>query len=109
MTRYGGAVSIIGGAMVVKDSIQKYADAKVHSEVLRELGTSAEAEISPHTIELENRTISLQGTVAKQYEQLRAVLKQLYYEDLGAALPSEDALANAATEASLEEQLDAPL
>ena len=109
VTRYGGAVSIIGGAMVVKDSIQKYADAKVHSEVLRELGTSAEAEISPHTIELENRTISLQGTVAKQYEQLRAVLKQLYYEDLGAALPSEDALANAATDASLEEQLDAPL
>ena len=96
VTRYGGAVSIIGGALVVKNSIQKYADAKVHSQVLRELGTSAEAEISPHTIELENRTISLQGTVAKQFEQLRAVLKELYYEDLGVAPPSEEALADTA-------------
>ena len=96
VTRYGGAVSIIGGALVVKNSIQKYADAKVHSQVLRELGTSAEAEISPHTIELENRTISLQGTVAKQFEQLRAVLKELYYEDLGIAPPSEEALADGA-------------
>ena len=97
VTRYGGAVSIIGGALVVKNSIQKYADAKVHSQVLRELGTSAEAEISPHTIELENRTISLQGTVAKQFEQLRAVLKELYYEDLGIAPPSEEALADTAS------------
>ena len=105
VTRYGGAVSIIGGAMVVKDAIQDFADAKVHSDVLRELGTSAEAEISPHTIELENRTISLQGTVAKQYEQLRAVLKQLYFEELGTALPSEDA--ENASAASLDEQLSA--
>ena len=106
VTRYGGAVSIIGGAVLVKNSIQKYADAEVHSQVLRELGTAAEAEISPHTIELENRTISLQGTLTKQYDQLRAVLKQLYYEDLGMVLPSEDALTDTAPDAGLEEQLD---
>ena len=107
VTRYGGAVSIIGGALVVKDSIQKYADAKVHSEVLRELGTSAEAEISPHTIELENRTISLQGTVAKQYEQLRAVLRQLYYEELGTVAPSDDTEDAEDVAASLDEPISA--
>ena len=89
-TRYGGTVSIIGGAATVYKSIQDYADAKVHSEVLQELGLSAEAEISPHTIELENRTISLQGTVAAQYEQLRGILRRLYYEELGLPLPDHD-------------------
>ena len=88
-TRYGGAVSIIGGAATVFKGVQDYADAKVHSEVLQELGISAEAEISPHTIELENRTISLQGTVAAQYEQLRVILKRLYYEELGQEVPDE--------------------
>ena len=86
VTQYGGLVSVIGGAAVVGRAIQDYADAKIHSEVLHELGTSAEAEISPHTIELENRTISLQGTVAAQYEHLRRILKQIYYEELGLAL-----------------------
>ena len=89
LTRYGGAVSVIGGAALFGRALQDYADAKVHSEVLHELGTSAEAEISPHTIELENRTLSLQGTVADQYEQLRQVLKQIYYEELGLALPDD--------------------
>lgn len=88
-TRYGGAVGVIGGAATVYKSIQDYADAKVHSEVLQELGLSAEAEIAPHTIELENRTISLQGTVAAQYEQLRVILKRLYYQELGRPLPDQ--------------------
>ncbi len=89
LTRYGGAVSVIGGAALFGRALQDYADAKVHSEVLHELGTSAEAEISPHTIELENRTLSLQGTVADQYEQLRQVLKRIYYEELGLAWPDD--------------------
>lgn len=91
LTRYGGAVSIIGGAAAVGRGIQAFADAKVHSDVLLELGSSAEAEISPHTIELENRTLTLQGTVEEQYEQLRRVLKRIYYEELGLVLPPEDA------------------
>lgn len=90
LTRYGGAVSVIGGAAVVAKSIQDFANAKVHSEVLHELGQSAEAEVSPHTIELENRTIRLQGTVAAQYEQLRSILKRLYHEELGLSLPVDE-------------------
>ncbi len=90
VTQYGGIVSVIGGAAMVGKAIQDYADAKIHSEVLHELGTSAEQEISPHTIELENRTISLEGTVAAQYEHLRLILKQIYYEELGLALDATD-------------------
>ena len=82
-TRWGGAVSVIGGAQLVRKAIKRHAQAKVHSEVLRELGTSAEAEITPHTIELENRTLRLQGTVEGQYEELRRILRQVYLEELG--------------------------
>ena len=86
LVRYGGAVSIIGGAMAISRAVQDYADAEIHSEVLHELGVSAEAEIAPHAIELENRTIALEGTVSAQYDQLRQILKAIYYRDMGLAL-----------------------
>ena len=89
MANYGGAVSIIGGAALVKSGIEKRANAKLHSEVLQELGVSAETEIMPHTIELENQTLSLQGTVDEQYTELRRILKRLYLEELGQPIPVE--------------------
>ena len=90
LVRYGGAVSIIGGALAVSRGVQDYADAQVHSEVLHELGLSAEAEIGPHTIELENRTVALEGTVAAQYDQLWQILKEIYYREMGLALDDAD-------------------
>mgnify|MGYP000365582824 CR=1 FL=1 len=45
----------------------------IHStalRVLQELGISAEAEITPHTIELENESLRLQGNVDEQYTEL---------------------------------------
>ena len=91
VTRYGGLVSIIGGAGILKTAIDKLAQAKVHAEVLQELGISAEAEIVPHTLELENQTLRLQGTVDEQYEELRRILKKVYLEELGLALGSDPA------------------
>ena len=88
-TRYGGLVAIIGGAGLLKTAIDKFAEAKVHAEVLQELGVSAEAEIVPHNIELENQTLSLQGTVDAQYDALRDILKRVYFEELGLAPPGE--------------------
>lgn len=85
-TRWGGAVSVIGGAQLVRKAVGRHARAAVHAEALRELGASAEAEIAPHTIELENRTLRLQGTVDDQYEELRHILRQVYFEELGVAV-----------------------
>ena len=82
-TRWGGAVSLIGGAQLIRKAVSRHARAAVHAEALRELGVSAEAEIAPHTIELENRTLRLQGTVDDQYEELRRILRQVYFEELG--------------------------
>ncbi len=82
-----GLIGIIAGATTIKSALNKRAEAKIHSEVLQELGTSAEAEITPHTIELENQTVRLTGTVDAQYTELRRILRQIYYKELGLALP----------------------
>ncbi len=88
VTQYGGTLAIIGGAMMIKSGIAKRANAQLHIEVLRELGVSAEAEIMPHTIELENESIALQGSVDEQYEELRRILRKIYRTEMGAGDPN---------------------
>jgi hypothetical protein len=97
ITQIGGYGAIVGGAMTVKSAFTKKAEAQIHREVLQELGTSAEAEISPHTIELENQTVELSGTVDAQYDELKRVLRKIYYDELG--LPPPSAAANDTSEA----------
>jgi len=82
-----GFIGILGGAYTIKSALDKHAEAQIHAEVLQELGNSAEAEISPHTIELENQTVRLTGTVDAQYAELRRILRQIYYRELGLASP----------------------
>ena len=82
-----GYVSIIGGAFTLSSAVAKLNEAAIFSEQLQELGMSAEAEITPHTLELENQTVRLQGTVDKQYDELRNILRRTYFEDLGEAVP----------------------
>ena len=84
-----GIVSVISGAVTVKSALAKRAEASIHADVLQELGTATEAEVVPHTLELENRTVSLQGTVDEQYDELRGILRRLYYEDLGLPVPEQ--------------------
>jgi hypothetical protein len=78
----GGLVSVIGGAVTLKSAITKRAEAVMHAEALQEVGTAAEAELVPQTIELENQVVRLQGTVEQQYAELRGILRDLYFQDL---------------------------
>jgi len=92
-----GLVSIMSGAMLLKTAISKRDEAQIHAEVLEEVGVAAEAEIMPHTIELENQTVRLQGNVDEQYDELRGILRRMYYADLDIPDPSVDpSTANAA-------------
>lgn len=76
-----GQVAVIGGGYVVKSGFDKSAQADIHVEALQELGDSIEAEIEPHVIEMEDRTITLSGTVENQYDQWREILKEIYLLD----------------------------
>lgn len=90
-----GLVSIMSGAMLLKTAIAKRDEAQMHAQVLEEVGIAAEAEIMPHTIDLENQTVRLSGNVDEQYEELRGILRRLYFADLG--LPDPDAPADEAS------------
>ena len=83
VTQYSGTMGIIGGATLIKAGIAKRADAQLHAEVLRELGTSVETTLMPYTMELENETIALQGSVDEQYEELRRILRKIYRTEMG--------------------------
>ena len=84
---WGGIVGIIGGAALLKTALDKRAAARVSADMLQEHGMSAEAEISPYTLELENQVTQLQGSVEAQYQELRRLLKEAYYRELGLVLP----------------------
>jgi len=102
---YGGLISVIGGAVTLKSAIAKRAEASIHAEVLQEVGVAAEAEIMPHTIELENQTVRLQGTVEEQYQELRGILRRLYFADLGLPDPNPEA----AADGTVSDTLAAPI
>ncbi|MFK7912575.1 MAG: hypothetical protein AB8B93_01565 [Pseudomonadales bacterium] len=84
-----GVVSVMSGALTIKSAIGQRAEAAISADILRELGTATEAEVVPHTLELENRTVSLQGNVDEQYDELRGILRRLYFEDLGLPVPPD--------------------
>ncbi|PAJ76184.1 hypothetical protein CJF42_01520 [Pseudoalteromonas sp. NBT06-2] len=77
-TRAAGAVAVAGGSYVIKDGFDRDAESQIHIEALQELGDSLEANLETHVIELEDRTITLSGTVDNQYEQWRDILKDIY-------------------------------
>lgn len=78
----GGLVGITAGAMLLKSAVTKRSEAQMHAQVLEEVGVASEANIMPYTIELENQTLRLTGTVDQQYEELRHILRTMYFEEM---------------------------
>jgi len=81
--RAASAIGVAGGAYVLKAGYERDADAQIHIDALQELGDSLEASIESHVIELEDRTVTLTGTVENQYQQWRDILKDIYQLDTG--------------------------
>lgn len=82
-----GYVGMGAGAYLVKEGLGERKESKMHYEALRELGASLTAEVQPHTITLEDRTVTLSGTVDDQYGQWRAILRDIYQTETGQSLP----------------------
>ena len=85
-----GVAGVGGGAMMIVSGLKKKQEAAQLSERLLEIVDDAETKLVPTTIQLENETIRLEGSVEEQYEALRVLLRDLYYKDLGI---DEEALA----------------
>ena len=57
---------VFGGAYAVKSGFDKGAEVKMHSDSLRQLGESFQAEVTPMVVEVEGRTLQLRGTAEEQ-------------------------------------------
>jgi len=79
----GGLVGIGAGAMLVKSGLDRNAEAKLHLESLKEIAASLDADIQPHRMELEDRTVTLSGSVDQQYAQWREILQEIYRTETG--------------------------
>ena len=82
-TQTSGAVGVGAGAYLIKSGFDKQAEARMHMEALEELGQSLENEVAPRVINLEDRTITLTGTVEEQYAQWREILADMYAAERG--------------------------
>jgi hypothetical protein len=83
VTQAGGAIAAGAGAYLIRSGFDKQAEAKLHQAALEELGQSLEDEVAPRVINLEDRTITLTGSVEEQYGQWREILADLYAEEIG--------------------------
>lgn len=99
----GGLVSVASGAALLKSGFERRTDAALHADALVELGTSLDAQVTPHVLALDSETLTLSGTVDQQYRDLRAALSRAWRRDLG--LP-EVGPTDAATETVMDAALD---
>jgi len=77
----GGPLTLSGittGAGLLEDGFHTQDRAERHAEALREVSASMEGELAPYTLELENETIELAGSVREQYAKLKGILEDLY-------------------------------
>ena len=72
-----------GGAYLIRESFRNRADTKMHIEALQELAESFENGIAPQVIALDDKVITLSGSVDEQYEQWKEILNELYNEETG--------------------------
>jgi hypothetical protein len=82
-TQTGGAIGVGAGAYLIKSGFDKRAEAKLHSDALEELGESLENEVAPRVFSLDDRTITLTGSVEEQYAQWKEVLADIYASQVG--------------------------
>lgn len=76
----GMATAAVGGYML-KSGLDKKQESAAHTEAVAEMGSSLETVIVPQVIELEDRTVTLTGTVEAQYAQWRELLHQIYEQE----------------------------
>ncbi len=75
--------AVIGGIYAFKSGLDKRAEIKIHSESLKQLGDSFQAEVQPMVVDVEGRTLQLRGSAEEQYAEWRELLRQLYENETG--------------------------
>lgn len=79
-----GQVGVIAGVGIFASGMQKGQEAKMHSEALKELNASIDADVAPRVVEFEGKTVTLTGSAKDQYDQWRKLLHERYAAEIGA-------------------------
>jgi hypothetical protein len=80
-----GSVAVAGGIEAFKSGMGKRAEAKAHSESLKQQVESFSAEVTPANVEVEGRVVELRGSTEQQFLEWRRLLKDLYQNETGVA------------------------
>lgn len=91
-TRVAGHVGIISGAALFSRSFAKRDEAAMHSDALRELGASLQAQLEPSVVDLQDRSVTLSGTVDDQLKEWRRILSRMFEVEQGVSVPLPGAL-----------------
>jgi hypothetical protein len=83
--------AVIGGIYAFKSGLDQRAEIKTHTESLKQLGDSFQAEVQPMVVDVEGRTLQLKGSAEEQYAEWRQLLKALYENETG--LPATTGIA----------------
>ena len=76
------ATAAVGG-FILKSGLELKQKSAEYDESIAEMGSSLEAEIAPQVIALEDRTVTLTGTVQAQYGQWQALMAKIYQQERG--------------------------
>lgn len=81
---YASSATAAAGGFILKSGLEKKQQSAAYDESVAEMGSSLEAEIAPQVIALEDRTITLTGTVQAQYTQWQELMQKIYTQERGA-------------------------
>ncbi len=85
-TQAAGILGSVYGARVFARSFLKADQALSHSETLREMGRSLELELEPSVVDLQDRSITLSGTVEDQFIEWRRILSRMFEIEEGESI-----------------------
>jgi hypothetical protein len=75
--------AVLGGVYAFKSGLDQRAEIKMHSDSLKQLGDSFQAEISPLVVDVEGRTLQLKGSAEEQFVEWRRLMRELYENETG--------------------------
>ena len=80
---YASSATAAAGGFILKSGLEKKQKSAEYDESIAEMGSSLEAEIAPQVIALEDRTVTLTGTVQAQYTQWQELMAKIYQQERG--------------------------
>lgn len=74
---------VAGGVQSFSSGMQYSEDARIHADAIRELNESFGLDMAPMVVEVEGRTIRLQGSAEEQYREWRRLLREIFAAETG--------------------------